>query len=185
VFFLPAADGALKIGENLVGKLTGGLFNQHPDDPKRYAANQRDYQNALQGNALSLKNLLFMSAQYGAAVWNQLYPGEPQGGWATDGPRKDAWNKYLQVTGGSGAPGGALTVPNTQAAGSGAMYAVAPQGKTLGETILDFFGLGPASQQQIAVAAGSAAGQQVSSGIVQGAVILGIIVIVVLVLRRR
>ena len=55
---------------------------------------------------------------------------------------------------------------------------------TVGTQIATFFGFGPSQQEAAAAAAGSAAGSQLSRGIVKVAVILGVVIIGVVLLRR-
>ncbi len=60
----------------------------------------------------------------------------------------------------------------------------APKAATIGEQIASFFGFGPSQQQAAAVSAGTAAGAQVSSGLVKAAVIVALVVVAIVVLPK-
>ena len=55
---------------------------------------------------------------------------------------------------------------------------------TIGEQIASFFGFGPSQQQAAAVSAGTAAGAQVSSGLVKAAVIVALVVVAIVILPK-
>lgn len=86
-----------------------------------------------------------------------------------------------------GSPSRPLTAQENQIIGLAPGNPAAPAPSTtttLGQSLANAFGFGPANQQAAAAAAGTAAGSQLSSGIVKVAVILGVVVIGVVLLRR-
>lgn len=73
--------------------------------------------------------------------------------------------------------------PAASSVGGGAGAGLA--GENFVQQLLDYFGLGPKGQQQLAATAGQNAGQQVSQGIVRAALIVAAVVVVIVLLRRR
>jgi hypothetical protein len=146
------------------------LFQSHPLDKGRLEQNQQLFQQALQGDKAALASLLLRS---GYSTDGRGDGGPGYGYLPTKTTRDDAWNKYRQVIGQVGAPGGAPV-------SSGVQLASAPG---LLDKLLDVLGLGPTRQAQLAQTAGAAAGGQVADSIRFAVLVVAGIVVLLVVLR--